>query len=138
MDRIGWKLLFVVLLLGTLAGSYEDLTAPGVVKPTHPLWISALVWITDLLTLVSAFCYGFRKRFFPCVLFWQAVLGLSVLSNLVVCYYAFSRPGAFQPSELAVIMPIDLAVLVIFLLPTYLYFAKDLSQAKAAGNTVKT
>ncbi|WP_148049778.1 hypothetical protein [Gallaecimonas pentaromativorans] len=128
MKRIGWKVLFFIMLATTLAGTFSDLTSPDILKPTHPIWISILVMVSDYFLLVSSYCYAFEKYIIRSINFWKVMLSISIFSNLTVFYYAYSRPGAYQLDEVAVSLPISIATLIIFSLPTYLYFSQDLKK----------
>ncbi|GGO67280.1 hypothetical protein [Bowmanella pacifica] len=126
MQRPGWKILFVVILISSVSSIYQAFDTPEELKPSHPAYVSVLILIFEVLTLLSAFCCAFQKVVIDSILFWKSVLAGFVLVNVVVLYIEFSAPGGYKASELAIMVPLSLLFLLLYSLPTYFYYSHDL------------
>lgn len=126
MQRPGWKILFVVILISSVSSISQAFGTPEELKPSHPAYISVLILIFEVLTLISSFCCAFQKVVINSILFWKSVLAGFVLVNVVALYIEFSAPGGYTANELAIMVPLSLLFLLFYSLPTYFYYSHDL------------
>tara|TARA_B100001105_G_scaffold243412_1_gene224359 strand:- start:1204 stop:1623 length:420 start_codon:yes stop_codon:yes gene_type:complete len=128
--RIKWQVLFVVMCILVSFSIYDAFTIDESIAPTHPLLVSILLLCADVLILIGAYSYAFRKELINSKAFWIFTITFYVFIYIVALGYEFinNRDG-YEIYDMFQISIIYLLFAVCVLTPTVRYIS-DLTLRK--------
>ncbi len=121
-NRLGWKVLFVSLLIVNMWATYTSTTLPDSLLPVHPAWLSLSLAPLELLILLAAFCAAFSKKYITNVSIWWFVLVSHFLINTLVYYYEF-QAGGYTSTEMVDFIFVSVVLYFLFISPVFKYIS---------------
>ena len=114
-----WKLMLVLLILSSGWELYFTFTQPEILQPTHPIIISVITFILNLLTIFA--CLGLViKKYILKHQFWLTIIFLQIINTGLIFYFDFIS-GGYTTSEFLIYANIGLFVTLFFISPLIRY-----------------
>jgi len=127
LGRLGWKVLFSVMLVIFFTGIYDAAKMPDIIAPTHPGWVSFFVLLFEIIIMIGAFCYAFEKKILPKTSFWKVSIIFLFVGNVIILAYEFyNNSVGYEVSDIVHKSFFTFVIFCIYVLPAYLYYDQDL------------
>jgi hypothetical protein len=118
-DNLLWKCILVLQLIFTALDIDRMLNEPAILQPTHPFYVSIIVFVIDQLVLFANI--GVVMRFYILrVWFWQLVLFTQPIILAITLYFEFSS-GGYSFNDMLIYVNFGVIILFVFLLPVAKY-----------------
>ncbi len=95
------------------------LTEPSILQPTHPVYVSIIVFVVDQLVLLANIGVIIKVYVFRAC-FWQLILFVQPMILAVTLYFEFSA-GGYSTNEMLIYANLGFIILYAFLLPVAKY-----------------
>lgn len=125
-ERLIYIALFIYVLCINIFGIYTDYRMNQVefYEPSSPIWLSFILWVSNLLVLMAAFGAAFKKYVYINYEFWCAVLMIDIIAAILASYYDFTA-GGYTTDEM-VMTSLVAVVMVSFYLVAPLKYCQDI------------
>jgi len=130
--HVFWKVLLILQLLFTFMDLNRMLTEPVILQPTHPVYVSVIIFVLD--QLVTFANIGVIMRFYifrPW--FWQFILIVQPVVLAIALYFEFNA-GGYSFNDKLNYVNFGIILLYFFLLPVAKY-SKDIKQLNDSNKT---
>ncbi len=119
LDRPVWKLIFILSLIITGYDFFSGFNLPANLQPTHPVALSIIIILLEILTLIASFGAATRILIGN-LLLWQITLISQIIATILVYYYEFSA-GGYTFNEMLIHINIAYILACIFFAPLLRY-----------------
>ena len=128
MNKMRWKIGFFIIACFVISTIYDAFTVADIIAPTHPLFLSILMLVADLLILFGAYCCAFDKFIIRSKAIWFAVIILFFTLNGIALIYEFiNNHDGYEVYDM-VTMTISYLLLALFLVLPIIKHIEDLDQ----------
>lgn len=123
--RLKWRVLFVVMCFFVSFSIYDAFTIDESIAPTHPLLVSILLLCADVLILIEAYNYAFRKKLINSKAFWIFTITFYVFIYIVALGYEFvNNHDGYEIYDMFQISFMYLLLASCVLTPTFKYISE--------------
>lgn len=123
--RLKWRVLFVVMCFFVSFSIYDAFTIDESIAPTHPLLVSILLLCADVLILIGAYNYAFRKKLINSKAFWIFTITFYVIIYIVALGYEFvNNHDGYEIYDMFQISFMYLLLASCVLTPTFKYISE--------------
>ncbi len=119
--------MFFAILGLVIASTFDAVTIPEIIAPTHPAILSFSLLIFDSIVLLGTYNYAFRKRIIDVKMMWKSSLILFYFVNiLAVGFELYNRADGYEAYDMIHVVILKMFIVVFMSYPTYLYYKNDL------------
>ncbi|MDQ9092534.1 hypothetical protein RC083_13135 [Pseudoalteromonas haloplanktis] len=123
-----WQIVFFVLACFVTYAIYDAFTVADIVAPRHPLFVSILILIADLLILLGAYSYAFNKFIIRSKVFWVfAITFFFIVNCTALIYELVSNHVGYEVYDMITMAAFYLCFSFILVIPTIKHI-KDLNK----------
>ncbi len=116
-----WWIMLFLLIFSSAYDYYSSYTAPDILQPEHPFWVSILAIVFDVITIIA--CVGIIVRKYVLqAYFWLMAIVSQIATTILIFYYEFSA-GGYTQNEMLLYGNIAFFVTILFLSPLIQYYS---------------